>query len=152
LMGWLDTAPDFSVVAHHSTAEQALPELTAVKPHVAIVDLNLPGTGGVQLIRQIKRLLPEVVCVVLTQFSDSDLIFAALAAGADSYLVKDDSPARILEAIRDAQRGGSVMSPSIGRKVFNFFQAPGVPPTIRAALSARQIEILQFARRGKNAK
>jgi len=152
LVDWLHADSGFRVVAHYTTAEQALQGLTIVKPHLAVVDLNLPEMGGVELIRRLKRLMAELTCVVLTQFSDSDLIFGALAAGADSYLLKGDAPGRILESIRDADQGGSVMSPSIGRKVFDFFQAPGVPAEIRAALSPRQIEILQLAKRGKNTK
>ena len=152
LIGWLEATPDLSVLRHCPSAERALQELPALKPQIAIVDLKLPGMGGVELMRRVKRLLPDLTCIVLTQFEDSDLLFAALAAGADSYLLKHDSPERILAGIRDAQAGGSVMSPSIGRKVLNFFQDPAVPAAVRAALSPRQIEILQLARRGKNAK
>ena len=152
LADWLHAAPGFSVLAHYTTAESALGDLPRNKPQGAIIDLKLPGMGGVELMRQIKRLVPDLVCIVLTQLGDSDLLFAALASGADSYLLKHDLPARIVEGIRDAHAGGSVMSPSIGRKLFDFFQAPAVPAAVRQALSPRQIEILQLARRGKNAK
>jgi len=152
LTGWMQAAPGLSVLAHFTNAEEALQEVPNLKPHAAVIDLKLPGMGGVEFMRRIKRLLPELVCVVLTQFEDSDVLFAALAAGADSYLLKHDSPARILEGLRDAHTGGSVMSPSIGRKVLDFFQNPAIPAAVRGALSPRQIEILQLARRGKNAK
>jgi DNA-binding NarL/FixJ family response regulator len=150
--GWVDGTPGFSVVAQNTTAEEALQVWPRLKLRLAVVDLQLPAMGGIKLIRQVKRRLPDLTCVVLTQFEDSDLLFAAVAAGADSYLLKHDSRSRILDGLKDAHAGGSVVSPSLGRRLFDFFQAPGVTAAVRAALTSRQIDILQLARRGRNAK
>lgn len=88
---------------------------------VLILDIGLPGISGLEGIRPIKRLLPDVDIIMLTTYEEDDKIFKALCAGAVSYLTKRTSLVKIQEAIFTIHRGGSYMSPSIARKVVEYF-------------------------------
>ena len=148
----LAAAEGFRVTSRHPTAEDALNRLPAMKPEVVLVDLQLPGMNGAECIRRLKRLLPDVLCLVITQFDDGDLLFAALQAGADGYLLKRAPATEIIEAIRTIEAGGGAMSPSICRKVLDHFQKSAPSADAQLALSDREITLLQLARRGKRAK
>ncbi len=152
LVDLLANADGLRFASHHVTAEEALVRLPEIKPRVVLVDLQLPGIGGIDCIRLLKRALPDVLCLVLTQFDDGDLLFAALQAGADGYLLKRAAPEEIIEAITTLRQGGGAMSPSICRKVFDYFQKLGLSPQAESALTNREIELLQLARRGKRPK
>jgi DNA-binding NarL/FixJ family response regulator len=117
-----------------------------------LVDLKLPGMGGVECISRLKPLLPDVLCLVITQFDDSDLLFDALQAGADGYLLKRASDKEIIEAIHTVAEGGGAMSASICRKVLEHFQKLAPSADAQSTLSDREMEALQLARRGKRAK
>jgi DNA-binding NarL/FixJ family response regulator len=154
LIRLLTNANGFLMASHHATAEDAIARLPEVepRPEIVLVDLKLPGMGGIECIAHVKRLLPGVLCLVITQFDDSDLLFAALQSGADGYLLKRVSDQEIIEGIRTVHEGGGAMSPSICRKVLDYFR--GIEPSrrVQSSLSDREIELLQLARRGKRAK
>jgi len=152
LTGLLASAEGFRVASRHLTAEEALDCLPSIRPDVMLVDLQLPGMNGAECIRRLKRLLPDAVCLVVTQFDDGDLLFAALQAGADGYLLKRAPAPEIIEAIRTVGAGGGVMSPSICRKVLDHFQKLTPSADAQSILSEREIALLQLARRGKRAK
>jgi len=152
LVELLANADGLRFASHHVTAEEALAHLPQINPRVVLVDLQLPGMGGIDCIRLLKRALPDLLCMVLTQFDDGDLLFAALQAGADGYLLKRAAPDEIIEAITTLHQGGGAMSPSICRKVFDYFQKLGLSPAAESALTDREIELLQLARRGKRPK
>src|SRR4051812_45388593 len=95
----LAKADGFRVASRHTSGEAALAALPGIKPHLVLVDMQLPGIHGAALIRRLKCTHSEMLFVVITQFEDSDLLFAALQAGADGYLLKRASDAEIIEAI-----------------------------------------------------
>jgi DNA-binding NarL/FixJ family response regulator len=113
-----------------------------------LMDINLPGMNGVECVRQLKQLLPQLQVMMLTVYEDTENIFNALAAGASGYLLKRTSQARLLEAIRDVQRGGSPMTAHIARKVVQSFQrtATSAPPT--GNLSEREQQVLDLLSQG----
>jgi DNA-binding NarL/FixJ family response regulator len=152
LAGIIESARGFRVASRHADAEDALSRLPAIQPALALVDIQLPGLNGIECIRRLKRLLPDVLCLVITQFDDGDLLFAALQAGADGYLLKRAPAAEIIEAIRTVKAGGGAMSPSICRKVLDHFQKLAPSADAQLTLSDREITLLQLARRGKRAK
>ena len=92
-------------------AEEALERLPANPPDVAIVDINLPGMSGIELIARLSEKAPAVVCLVLTTYEEPSLIFEALRAGACGYLLKRAPVEEITSAILQAYQGGSPMSP-----------------------------------------
>jgi len=152
LAALLANSEGLRLASQHPTAEEALARLPEIKPRVVLVDLKLPGVGGIECIRRLKRLLPEVLCLVITQFDNSDLLFDALQAGADGYLLKRASDAEIVEAIRDVVEGGGAMSPSICRKVLEHFRKQAPSAEAQSALTDREMAVLELARRGKRAK
>lgn len=154
--GWLirliEGTDCFTFRWHYLSAEAALGAMPRERPDMMLVDLQLPGMGGIECIRRLKRLLPDLLCVVVTQFDDSDSLFAALQAGADGYLLKRATPEQILEAIATVRDGGGFMSPSICRMVLEHFHAPRLAAEAEIILSPRELDLLQLARRGKRPK
>lgn len=105
-----------------------------------LLDIGLPGISGLEAIRPIKKLLPKTDIVMLTTYEEDDKIFKALCAGAVSYLTKRTPLSKIQEAIFTIHRGGSYMSPSIARKVVEYF----LPKEKKESpLTARQKQIVQ---------
>lgn len=103
-----------------------------------LLDIGLPGISGIEGIHPLKRHLPNVDIVMLTTFEEEETIFKALCAGAVSYLSKRTPLPKIQEAIFTIHRGGSYMSPSIARKVVNYFKPKSKP---KVKLTARQQQI-----------
>ncbi len=141
----VDQSPGFSCVSQHGSAEDALRDLPEVRPHVVLMDINLPGINGVECVRSLKTRLPEAQVVMLTVYEDTDLIFGALAAGASGYLLKRTPPEELLRGIRDVHRGGSPMTSQIARKVVQSFQPEDAAED---ALSPREREVLDYLSRG----
>ena len=119
---------------------QTLEQDARIVPSVIMLDIQLPGQSGIEGIPAIKKLRPGVDIIMLTTFEESEKIFAALCAGACSYLSKRVSLVTIRDAILTVHRGGSYMSPSIARKVVEHF-AP-MPKKEDGPLTSRQQEIV----------
>lgn len=116
-------------------------------PDMILLDIGLPGKSGIEAIPMIKEKLPSVDIIMLTTYEENDIIFAALAAGACSYISKRSSLAKIVDAMNIVSDGGSYMSPSIAKKVIaNFSQQR---PTKTIELSGRQKEIVKYLSEGK---
>src|SRR5580658_4990813 len=118
----LNRADGFSCVSQYPSAEDAIKGVPEVKPEVVLMDINLPGMNGVECVRQLKKIIPEVLIMMLTVYEDTENIFDALAAGASGYLLKRTTSAELLTAIREVHRGGSPMTTHIARKVTQSFQ------------------------------
>jgi DNA-binding NarL/FixJ family response regulator len=148
----VDGAGAVQCVSQHASAEAALEELPAVAPDVVLMDINLPGMSGVECVRRLKTVMPDVQVVMLTVYEDTDLIFAALAAGATGYLLKRTPPDELLGGIRDVHRGGSPMTSHIARKVVRSFQdaerAQADADADANALSPREREVLDHLAQG----
>ena len=144
LEAYLNRAQGFACVGAYADAREALRRIPQDAPDVVLVDLRLPGMGGVDCIAELRRQSPGVRAIVLTAFDEDDLVFRSLEAGAYGYLVKRTPPARILDAIREVHAGGSPMSAHIARKVVaSFHRASG------AALSHQEREVLAGLSRGQ---
>lgn len=129
------------------TAEEALRVLPTDPPDVAVVDINLPGMDGIDLVTRLKEVCPSVLCLILTTYEDSIPIFNALKAGACGYLLKRAPADEIVNAIVQTHGGGSPMSPQIARRVVSFFHAQTPAPGLEA-LSDREREVLQLLAEG----
>jgi DNA-binding NarL/FixJ family response regulator len=141
-------AEGFRCLSHYPSAEAALEGLPKDHPDVVLMDINLPGMNGVECVRQLKQVTPQVQIVMLTVYEDTDNIFQALSAGASGYMLKRTKSAELLDAIRDVHRGGSPMTTHIARKVIQSFQkaGPSVQPTEN--LSQREQEVLECLSQG----
>jgi DNA-binding NarL/FixJ family response regulator len=144
----LNRADGFRCLSHYANAEDALKDLPQVRPDVVLMDINLPGMNGVQCVRQLKALLPDIQVMMLTVYEDTENIFNALTAGASGYMLKRTSSKELLEAIQDVQRGGSPMTMHIARKVVQSFQHTAATAQTTENLSEREQQVLDLLSQG----
>src|SRR5258705_9622106 len=144
LVHQLERAHGFTCVSSHRSAEAALEEIPRHKTDVVLMDINLPKMSGIDCVRQLKGQLPATQYVMLTVYEDADVIFKSLLAGAVGYLLKGrtGSGALVLEAVRDAARGGSPLNSLIARKIVQYFHHQPARGGPEQSLSAREQEVL----------
>jgi len=144
----INKAEGFACLSQYANAEAALEGLPKDRPQVVLMDINLPGLNGVECVRRLKQLAPEISAVMLTAYEDTENIFNALAAGANGYLLKRAPRAELLEAIREVHRGGSPMTTHIARKVVQSFQRTEPASQPGETLSGREQEVLDYLSQG----
>ena len=143
----IELAPEFVLRGSFGAAEPALETVgRGLRVDVALVDLRLPRMTGIELIRRLKSLQPDLEIVVLTVFEDDESLYGALGAGASGYLLKDATPSDLADSLLQVHRGGAPMSPSIARRVLLEFRRP--PPIPDLALTAREREVLELLTSG----
>src|SRR5260221_11570924 len=114
-------------------------------PDVVLMDLVMPGIGGVEATRQIKRVSPHTQVIVLTSYHEDEHIFPALRAGALSYVLKDVNPDELAETIRKAAKGESVLHPLVASRVVKEMRGEkGATPNLFLELSNRELEVLRL--------
>jgi len=138
------------VVGEAEDGEQAVRAADRLRPDVILMDLEMPGIGGVEATRRIAETHPTAKVVVLTSHASDEDVFPALKAGAIGYLLKHSAPEDVLQAIRQAYRGETVLHPAIARMVLQELhrpvdskQAANVDP-----LSGREVDVLRLIARG----
>ncbi len=143
-------APTIRFAGIARTAEQALKEFPEMNPDIVLMDVNLPGMGGVECVSKLCDLLPGVQIIMITVFNDTDIVFQALSAGAIGYLIKPVTQSQLLGAITEAIEGGAPMSGEIARKVVQTFRTPATQTqqAVEESLAPREFEILQFLAKG----
>ena len=142
------------IVGEASGGAEAVKIATELTPDVVVMDLNMPGMGGVDATRHITAIAPLTRVVMLT-ISDQDKdVMDAILAGACGYLLKDSSIQDLMTGIRAASRGESLISPNIAAKVLQRVRATSIQPeienAIRSELSDREIEVLKLIANGKD--
>ncbi|MEO6149199.1 MAG: response regulator transcription factor [Mucilaginibacter sp.] len=135
----------YEVISAYSSYDEAARKIAADKPDVILLDIELPGTNGIEAIPKIKKLLPQCFVLILTVYESEKQIFNALANGASGYLTKNTPSARIIESIREVKEGGGPMSVNIAKLVIRSFQKNHESP-----LSKRETQILEQIAEGKN--
>jgi len=141
----IDSVSEYDVVSTYDNCEDALRNLKKDRPNVILMDLELPGMHGVEGIRRIKKLTPEVSIIVITVHANSELVFQALCAGASGYITKNAGHSKLLDAIAEVQKGGAPMSSQIARMVVQSFQK-----NIDSPLTTRETEVLELLAKGKS--
>ena len=144
----LNRADGFTCVSHYPNAEDALKDLPQIKPDVVLMDINLPGMNGVKCVQQLKAADPKIQVMMLTVYEDTENIFAALAAGANGYMLKRTPAKELLEAIQEVHRGGSPMTTHIARKVVQSFQQTAGIAKPQDNLSEREQQVLDLLSKG----
>jgi DNA-binding NarL/FixJ family response regulator len=142
------------IVGEAATGAEAVRIVREIAPDVVVMDLNMPGMGGVDATRHITSIAPLTRVVMLTISEDDSDVMDAILAGACGYLLKDSSIQDLMAGIRAASRGESLISPNIAAKVLQRVRATSTQPeianTIRAELSDREIEVLKLIANGKD--
>ncbi|MDO9359813.1 MAG: response regulator transcription factor [Polaromonas sp.] len=155
----ITAAPDLLFCGAAGTAHEAVDVLAAIRPDVLLVDLGLPDTSGLEVVRAARRDCPQTEIMVVSIFGDERSLTEAIRAGATGYLLKDTQAHDFAEAIRDVRAGRSPISPALARYLLNAWQAvnaapdAATPPARTQAagsdgLSERETEILQAVSRG----
>ena len=126
----LATEPGIEVVGQAADGLEAIEQALATRPDVVVMDLQMPRASGVVATREITARLPATRVVVLTTYDHDELVFEAIRAGAQAYLLKDASEAEVLETIRAVHRGESRLSPTIARKVMAQFRTFALAPDV----------------------
>jgi DNA-binding NarL/FixJ family response regulator len=140
--------PGLELLSHYGDTAQALDSLPRDKPDVVLMDINLIGSTGVECVRHLKPLLPATQFLMLTVYEDADHIFAALAAGATGYLLKDTTREELLAAIHQITQGGSPMTSSIARRVVMSFAKVETERRGLDVLSPREQSVLSLLTKG----
>jgi DNA-binding NarL/FixJ family response regulator len=143
-----------NVVGEAENGENAIRLAADVAPDVVVMDLNMPGLGGVETTRRLSRLAPLTRVLVLTISVDDEDVMDAVMAGACGYLLKDSSIQELIAGIRAAASGESLISPQIAAKVLQRLRAQATnedaAEMIRAELSDRELEVLKLIANGKD--
>lgn len=144
----INSFPEFECVCTCISAEEALRVIPEQRPNVVLMDIFLPRMSGIECTAKLKELLPGTQVIILTAMNDKELIFLALEAGADGYLLKRTKPADLRKAMLDVIAGGSPMSSEIARRVVESFRSKAKAKDKDVALSAREEEILVLLSKG----
>jgi DNA-binding NarL/FixJ family response regulator len=142
----------FQCVASYRTMEDALREIGTTMPDVILTDIGLPGMNGVEGTRILRERFPEVPILALTVYDDDDNVFDAICAGASGYLLKNTTPARLLEALREVVDGGAPMSPDVARRVVTVFRAFRPSPRAAYHLTPQETDLLKLMVEGHHYK
>lgn len=152
----LQESPEIEVTGTALSGETVLELLERGRPKVLLQDLGLPGMSGIDVTREVKRRWPAVEVLIFTIFDEEEKVIEAVKAGASGYLLKGARSEKIVEAIREVNAGGSVIQPSLARRLLRHFRVPetGAPqPPPRAEgpgrpLTEREIDILRLIAKG----
>ena len=150
----LQESPEIEVTGTALSGETVLELLERGRPQVLLQDLGLPGMSGIDVTREVKRRWPAVEVLIFTIFDEEEKVIEAVKAGASGYLLKGARSEKIVEAIREVNAGGSVIQPSLARRLLRHFRVPeaGAPPPRAEGpgrpLTEREIDILRLIAKG----
>ena len=141
----INGTPGFSCVGAFDSASDLEFKLRRCQPEVVLMDIDMPGINGIEAVKVIKAQFPAIHVIMQTVFEDEDKIFHAILAGAEGYILKKISPARMLEAIAEVCSGGAPMTPSVASKTLKLFRSAvrPLPEANEQGLTDRQKEILE---------
>ena len=143
----------FTCTGAFPDAEDIIHKIEKSEPDVVLMDIHMPGMSGIEAVRLIKKRFPAVNILMQTVFDEDEIIFEAICAGASGYLLKNTSPAKILEALQEVNTGGAPMSASVARKLLDAFQkSMFFQKQDGFNLSAREKEVLQHLVKGMSYK
>jgi NarL family two-component system response regulator LiaR len=144
----IGTEPGMEVVGEAADGVEAVQKACSLQPNVILLDIVMPRMGGLEAIIEIKRECPEAHILVLTSFSDDETVFPAIKAGALGYLLKNATPERLLDAIRDVHQGKPSMSSDIAKKLMRELQLTSDLPPTEEPLTEREMDVLRLVAQG----
>jgi two-component system response regulator DevR len=138
----LASVPGFEIVGEAGTAAEALNRVLAVRPDVAVLDARLPDGSGIDVCRDIRSALPDTYCLILTSYDDHDAVLASVLAGASGYVLKEVRTSGLVDAIRQAALGRSLIDPGVVAQVITRLREGSPADQKLAALTQREREVL----------
>ena len=145
IRAFLELQPDLTVLGEADSGEAAVRMAAELVPDVMLMDLVMPGIGGVEATRQVKQVSPHSQVIVLTSYHEDEYIFPALRAGALSYVLKDVGPDELADTVRKAARGESVLHPRVAARVVQELRGTrSDTPKLFTDLSDRELEVLRL--------
>jgi DNA-binding NarL/FixJ family response regulator len=148
----LESVPDLEIVGEAEDGREAVTQARELKPDIVLMDLSMPNMNGTEAIRQIKQRDPQVRVIVMTVHKSDEHVRAALEAGADAYLLKDESRRDLLAAITSVSVGGTYLSPKICAKVVSGYLGRGSAQGIGVAwdtLTDRERQVVKLVAEGR---
>jgi len=147
----IDMADGYQLVGSCVNGEEAIFAIPHYRPQVVLMDINLGGISGIEVVRKLKEEMPETLFMMCTIYEEDEKIFEALRAGASGYILKKTAPDKLLNAITELYEGGAPMSSQIARKVVATFKnktSAAVSAESLGVLSRREKEILESLSKG----
>jgi len=148
LSGLITARYGMTIVGQAKDGNEAVDKTRTLQPDVILMDLVMPGKGGLETIVEIRQENPQARILVLTSFGEDDRVSAAIKAGASGYLMKDSSPDELLHAIREVAKGNLFLPQDIALKLRNDLQNPQEIPSPELTLTKRELEVLKFVVQG----
>jgi NarL family two-component system response regulator LiaR len=151
LKAYFNTLPDIEVVGEAATGEDALSLVAQHLPDVVLMALLMPGMGGIEATRKVRKISPSTQVIILTSYHEDEHIFPAIRAGALSYVLKDIDPDDLAEVIRRAHQNEAVLHPRIAARLVKEMQGSrNVTPNPYADLTDREMDVLREIASGKS--
>jgi len=146
----LETDEEITVVGEASNADEALRRIPATQPNVAILDVRLRGdeADGIAVCREIRSAHPEVACLMLTSYADDEALFASIMAGAAGYLLKEIRGRDIVDSVKRAARGESLLDPALTKQFIDRLRSGGPENELLGRLTERERKVLDLVALG----
>lgn len=148
----INSFPDFNCICSCMSAEEALTVIPDLHPDVVLMDIFLPRMSGIECLARLKAKMPEVQVIILTAMDNQELLFMALEAGADGYLLKRTKAIDLRKALLDVLGGGVPMTSQIARRLIESFRKQPKSRDESLKLSLREEQILQLVSKGHSNK
>lgn len=144
----LESTEDMECVGLYNDCQDVIDRLKESQPHVVLMDIDMPHTNGIEGLLILRPHFKDVKVLMQTVFEDDQKVFAAICAGADGYILKQSTPAKLLEGIHEVMQGGAPMTPVIARKVLQLFAKQNTPKSESFQLTKREKQILEYLVKG----